>query len=88
MCFHSGIVNTQELSGTGHHVNVKVLALGSLFVHELKHRIGWAGMLEDGASDHEQSFSQMGRSLLRDTARLESNLPDWRNWIVLSSCGR
>ena len=70
MCFHPGIVDAQELGSTGHDVDVKVLALGPLFVHELKYGIGRVGVLEDCTGDHEQGFSQMGRAALGDAAGL------------------
>ena len=68
MRFYPGIVDTQELGGTGHHVNVKVLALSPLFIHELKYGIGRVRVLEDCAGDHKQGFSQMGRAAFGDTA--------------------
>ena len=70
MSFYPGIVDTQELGRASHHVNIKVLALGPLFVHELKYGIGRVGVLEDRTDDHEQGLSQMGRAALGDTAGL------------------
>ena len=70
MRFYPGIIDTQELSGAGHHVTIKVLAFGSPFVHELKYKIGRVGMLKDRAGDHEQGFSQMRRAALGNTAGL------------------
>lgn len=62
MSLYPGILDAKELGRTGHHVNVNVLALGLLFVYELKYRIGRVGVLEDRAGDHEQGSSQMGRA--------------------------
>ncbi len=70
MRFYPGIVDAQKLGGTGHGVDIKMLALGSLFVHELKYGIGRVRVLEDRAGDHEQGFSQMGRAALGDAAGL------------------
>ena len=68
MRHHPGIVDTQKLGGAGHHVNIKVLALSPLFIHELKYGIGRVRVLEDRAGDHEQCFSQMGGAALGDAA--------------------
>ena len=70
MRFYPGVVDTQELGSASHHVNVKVLALGSLFVHELKDGIGRVRVLEDRADDHKQGFSQIGGTALGDAAGL------------------
>ena len=67
MRFYPGIVDAQELGDTGHGIDVKVLALGPLFVHELNVRVG---VLEDRTGDHEQGFSQMGGTAFRDAAGL------------------
>ena len=68
--FYPGIVDAQKLGCTSHHVNIKMLALGPLFVHELKYGIGWVGVLKNSTDDHEQGFSQMGRAALGDAAGL------------------
>ena len=68
MRLHSGIVDAQEFGCAGHSVNIEVLTLGSLFVHELKYGIGRVRVLEDRAGDHEQGFSQMGGAALGDAA--------------------
>ena len=68
MRLYPGIVDTKELGCAGHHVNIKVLALGPLFVHELKYRVVRVRVLEDCAGDHEQGLSQMWRAALGDTA--------------------
>ena len=70
MCFHPGVVDTQEFGSAGHHVNIKVLALGSLFIHELKYGIGRVRVLEDCAGDHKQGLSQIGGTALGDAAGL------------------
>ena len=51
MRLHSGIVDAQEFGCAGHSVNIEVLTLGSLFVHELKYGIGRVRVLEDCAGD-------------------------------------
>ena len=70
MCLHSGVVDAQELSRARHSVDVEVFALGALFVHELKDRVGGIGVLEDGAGDLEEGPAQMGRTTLGDAAGL------------------
>ena len=70
MCLHSGIVDAQEFGSTGHGVDIKVLALGPLFVHELKDWIGRVGVLEDDTGDLEQGSAQMGGTSFGDAARL------------------
>ncbi len=61
---YPGIADTQKLGGTGHGVDVKVLALGPLFVHELKYGIVRGRVLEDRAGDHKQGFPQMKGAVL------------------------
>ena len=65
---YPGIVDAQELGRAGHGVDVKVLALGPLFVHELKYGVVRVRVLKDGAGNHEQGFSQMRRASLGDAA--------------------
>ena len=68
MGLHPGVVDAQKLGRTGHGVDIKMLTLGPLFIHELKYGIGRVRVLEDRAGDHEQGFSQMGRAALGDAA--------------------
>ena len=58
MRLHSGIVDAQEFGCAGHSVNIEVLTLGSLFVHELKDGIGRVRVLEDRAGDHEPDLGR------------------------------
>ena len=76
VCLNFGVMDAQELGRTGHHVNIKVLALGSLFVHKLKYGIGGIGVLEDRTDDQEQRFSQMGRTALGDAAGFGIECPN------------
>ena len=61
---HSGVVDAQELGCTRHSIDVEVLALGPLFVHELKYGIVRGRVLEDRAGDHKQGFPQMKGAML------------------------
>lgn len=64
MCLNSGVIDTQEFGHTSHGVDIEVLALGPLFVHEPKNRIIRLGVLEDYAGDLKQSSAQMRRVAL------------------------
>ena len=44
----------QKLGGTGHGVNIKILALSPLFVRELKYWVVQVSVLEDDTGDLEQ----------------------------------
>ena len=50
-------------------VDIEVLALGPLFVHEAKNRIIRLGVLEDHAGNLKQSSAQMRRAAFGDPAR-------------------
>lgn len=66
MRFYPGIAGTQELDRARHSVDVKVLAFGLLFIHELEDRVIRVGVLEDGAGDLKESPAQMGRTMSGD----------------------
>ena len=68
MGLHPGVVDAQKLGRTGHGVDIKMLTLGPLFIHELKYGIGRVRVLEDRAGDHEQGFSQIQGTVLGDVA--------------------
>ncbi len=70
MRLYPGVIDAQELGSTSHGIDIKVLALSPLFVHELKNGIVRVGVLEDRAGNHEQGFSQMRRAALGDAAGL------------------
>ena len=70
VCLYPSIINAQDFGRASHGVNVKVFALGPLFVHELEDRVSWIGVLEDDAGDLEQGSAKMGRATFGDTAGL------------------
>ena len=39
MTSHCCIINTQELGGSGNHIDIKMLSLRLFFIHETKYRI-------------------------------------------------
>ena len=68
MCLNSGVIDTQEFGRTSHGVNIEVLALGPLFVHEAENGIVRPGVLEDYAGYLKQCSAQMRRSALGNSA--------------------
>ena len=59
-CILRSVVDAQKLVGTGGHVDQIGLALGTLLVHELIHRIIlWLG-LDETIHYEEQGFAKLG----------------------------
>ena len=70
MLCYAGVVNTQKLVGTRHHVDVEVFPLGTFFVHKKEHRLVWGSILENDGHDLKQSFAQSCRAAFGDASGL------------------
>ena len=68
MRLNPGIIDTQEFCRACHSVNIEMLALGPLFIHEAKNRIIRLGVLEDNSGNLEESSAKLRRAALGDTA--------------------
>lgn len=68
MRLHSGIVDTQEFVGRGHHVNTVGLSVRTFFVHELVDRFIRRRILEDNAHYQKERPAQGGRAAFRNAA--------------------
>ena len=64
------VVDTQELVGTGSHVDVVGLALSALLVDELVHLLVCGRPLEIGGNHLEQRLAQVWRTTLRGRVAL------------------
>ena len=71
---YRGVVDTQELVGRSHHVDLVRLSFGTLFVHELVHGFVQRGALQINAHHKEQSSAQSGGTPFGDAAAVYVHL--------------
>ena len=65
ICIYLSIVDSQELVGSGSHVDVIGLTLCTLLVHEGIDRVIYRRTLDKAVHDLKERFSQMRRAFLR-----------------------
>ena len=76
-----GVVNSQELVGGSHHINLVRFALGSFFVNKLVHRFIFGAVFENYVNDLEKSLAKMRRTAFGNASGFNVNISGlvWRS---------